>query len=170
MANFDIAFKVIIGHEGGYVNDPLDRGGETYAGITRKNYPKWEGWALIDARKPEEDEIYEDMKPMVKEFYRTNYWSRIGEITSQVIATFTFDWKINSGNKSIRALQSAVGTTPDGKLGSVTIAAANACNESELLAKLKAARIAFYHGIVERRPSQKKYINGWVNRTNSFTA
>ena len=39
MSAFDIAFKITIGHEGGYVNDPDDPGGETNYGISKRSYP-----------------------------------------------------------------------------------------------------------------------------------
>ena len=37
--DFDQAFERVIGHEGGYVNDPRDPGGETKYGISRRAYP-----------------------------------------------------------------------------------------------------------------------------------
>ena len=39
MTSFDHAFERLIGHEGGYVNDPKDRGGETKYGISKRSYP-----------------------------------------------------------------------------------------------------------------------------------
>jgi lysozyme family protein len=36
---FDEAFELLIGHEGGYVNNPNDPGGETKYGISRRQYP-----------------------------------------------------------------------------------------------------------------------------------
>ena len=39
MNNFDSAFTIILGSEGGYVNDPRDSGGETKYGIAKKFYP-----------------------------------------------------------------------------------------------------------------------------------
>jgi len=35
MSDFDKAFDLLIGNEGGYVNNPSDPGGETNWGITR---------------------------------------------------------------------------------------------------------------------------------------
>ncbi len=37
--DFDVAFERLIGHEGGYVNNPSDPGGETKFGISRRAYP-----------------------------------------------------------------------------------------------------------------------------------
>ena len=51
MADFEKAFAKIIKAEGGYVNNPNDKGGETYMGITRKNHSKLKMWKLIDELK-----------------------------------------------------------------------------------------------------------------------
>ena len=47
MADFRLAYKKIEAAEGGYVNDPDDKGGETYKGISRKANPDWNGWINI---------------------------------------------------------------------------------------------------------------------------
>lgn len=39
MTDFDRAFSIVIGEEGGYVNDPDDPGGETKYGISKRSYP-----------------------------------------------------------------------------------------------------------------------------------
>ena len=41
--NWEIALKTILHHEGGYVNNPHDRGGETNLGVTKKVYEEWGG-------------------------------------------------------------------------------------------------------------------------------
>ena len=51
MADFKEAFELTLAHEGGYVKDPDDRGGETYKGIARRYNPGWSGWARIDKAK-----------------------------------------------------------------------------------------------------------------------
>lgn len=51
MAEFKPAFEQTIAHEGGYMNDPDDPGGETYKGVARKYWPKWLGWHIIDLLK-----------------------------------------------------------------------------------------------------------------------
>ena len=48
MADFNIAFNKVVFHEGGYVNDPEDRGGETYMGISRRAHPSSNIWYHID--------------------------------------------------------------------------------------------------------------------------
>jgi lysozyme family protein len=51
MADFKQAHSIVMNNEGGYANDPSDRGGETYKGISRNNFPNWKGWKLIDLHK-----------------------------------------------------------------------------------------------------------------------
>jgi hypothetical protein len=54
MNAMDVALGFTLGYEGEWVNDPDDRGGETYRGISRVHWPKWAGWAIIDAEKQNE--------------------------------------------------------------------------------------------------------------------
>ena len=41
MSNFDECLKLVLHHEGGYVNHPKDPGGETNMGVTKSVYEKW---------------------------------------------------------------------------------------------------------------------------------
>ncbi|MDR1308836.1 MAG: hypothetical protein LBL95_02880 [Deltaproteobacteria bacterium] len=81
---FEDVYKKTEKFEGGYVNDPQDKGGETFRGISRKAHPDWEGWPLIDAAKElvgdtpraidRHFENDQEMAAMVSRFYRVNYW------------------------------------------------------------------------------------------------
>ena len=51
MADFKKALSKILKWEAGYVNDPDDAGGETFAGVSRKNNKNWKGWPIIDKHK-----------------------------------------------------------------------------------------------------------------------
>jgi lysozyme family protein len=168
MADFQAAYPAIFGNEVGYVNDPKDKGGETMNGITRKNYPTWAGWAIVDKHKPlGKGARLPELDSLTKQFYKRTQWDAIKSdaFDSQVVAAFVCDWYVNSQSHAAKALQEAVGVTVDGLIGDATIHAVNACDEHELLAKLKAARISFYKGIVANDPSQKKFLDGWLDRT-----
>jgi lysozyme family protein len=108
MAIFKDAHAIVMKIEGGYANDPDDLGGETYKGISRKNFPNWKGWALIDLGKtikktvPELDEIFETNLPLqglVLDFYKANFWDEIklDNINDQKIATELYDTGVNMG-------------------------------------------------------------------------
>lgn len=47
--------KSILKREGGYVNDPQDKGKETIFGISRVYNPTWQGWLDVDLWKKEHD-------------------------------------------------------------------------------------------------------------------
>lgn len=85
---FENVLSHTLGFEGGYANDPADRGGETFRGISRKSWPNWPGWALIDQVKAAGlvsasaiDRRFADdaeMEKMVTDFYRDEFWKPFG--------------------------------------------------------------------------------------------
>lgn len=173
MADFLEAFPLIGVHEGGYANEAGDMGGETYAGITRRNFPRWAGWAIVDAHKPlGHNEVIADegLAGLVRDFYRSLFWDaiKLDQISSQRVANFTFDWYVNSGVWAVKALQEAMCLVADGVVGPATIAAVNGAKEDVLMGVLVEKRISFYEGIVARHPEQGKFLQGWINRANSF--
>lgn len=106
--NFDRAFEIIIGHEGGYVNDPRDPGGETKYGISKKAYP------------------YADIKNLTldqaKEIYKHDYWDRVeAETMPESVRLMLFDCAVNCGlTAAKKILQRAAGTKDDGVIGPKT--------------------------------------------------
>ncbi len=108
MADYTLAFPLIGVNEGGYVFIAGDKGGETYAGITRPNHPNWPGWPTIDAAKPlSRGAIVDGLEPLVETFYKTYYWDPLSldSINSQRVANFTFDWNVTSGAWAAKKLQ-----------------------------------------------------------------
>lgn len=169
MAEFSTAYKKTAGWEGGYSNHKADSGKETYAGISRKFHPDWKGWAIIDRYKPlKTNQKIEntELNSEVKQFYYYNFWLPIqGDfITEQHIANFIYDWHVNSGEGGLKAVQRALGVKPDGDIGSITLKAINNAD----LQPLKDARIEFVKDIARRKPSQKVFLPGWLNRIASF--
>jgi lysozyme family protein len=173
MALYEQAIPAILKWEGGYVNDPSDRGGETYRGISRKNHPRWTGWAIIDTY-PEEQKHHNrewpELEDKVKAFYRAEYWNKImgGQIKDQKVAGFLLDWFVHSGYHAIKNLQRIIGQLDDGVMGIKTITAINKY-DGDLFGKLKEARIKFVHNIAKTRPSQPKFLKGWLNRIEDFS-
>ncbi|MBO9151938.1 glycoside hydrolase family 108 protein [Chitinophaga sp. GCM10012297] len=168
MAGFKLAIAPVLKWEGGYVKDPDDEGGETYRGITRKNWPFWPGWAQVDAAKPIKKGKYIPLAdPFVEEFYEKHYWEPIkGDlIHDQRTAGFLLDFYVHSGYHAVEAIQTVAGVTPDGIFGPQTLAAIN--KAGSLFDQLKASRIAFLHA-ASKRKSNIKFLAGWLRRVNSF--
>ena len=162
MAEFSYAFDYVIEAEGGFVltNDPVDKGGMTYAGISRRAWPAWEGWSLIDAGQKVPQQI-------VASFYKTKFWDAISgdAIRTQSIATALFSFAVNAGVKrAVKIAQNACGAVTDGILGNKTLELLNRINPDLFLTKFALSKIAFYRDICTVDASQKKFLLGWINR------
>jgi lysozyme family protein len=80
-----------------------------------------------------------------------------------------FDTAVNMGvGRAVRFLQKSVGCAVDGDFGPATEDAAGACDLGTAIVKYCDEREAFYRQIVQRKPSQAKFLKGWMNRLNSL--
>ncbi len=170
MAEFLSAQKKILSNEGGYVFDPSDNGGETYCGISRKNFPNWDGWKNIDELKPlDRGEVVSSfvVASEVNTFYKANFWDKMlgDSITEQPIAEYLYDFYVNAGRNALKCLQRIVGVTDDGVFGNGTL---NALNEyaGDLLAELHKSRLEYYNSIAVG--SNARFLTGWNNRANNL--
>lgn len=177
MSNFNIAYEIVKKNEGNKItNDENDKGGETNAGIT---YPFYAIRAkrlfgvspsLVHFRNLSEDskrKIYQD-------FWRE---LNIEKINSDVIASFIFDFAVNSG-QAVRIIQKTIQQNavsdikPDNIIGQVTIASINAATEQlgehYFLCLLKLDRLAYLHKIGMEDKSQRKFWAGWFRRVLEF--
>lgn len=172
MADFTKAFQLMIAHEGGYVNDPDDPGGETYKGVARKIFSKWDGWVKIDMLKrqsgfPANLDKDAELQEAIADFYRVTFWDKMkgDEIFDQSVANSIFDFGVNAGiGTSASLAQMVIGAKTDGVIGPKSIAELNAFNAEHFLAAFTVAKIARYVSIVKKRSASRKYFYGWVLR------
>lgn len=159
MAGYEKAFQRLMRDEGFSLTDtPHDRGGVTFAGITRKFHPEWDGWRFVDAGStPPTDSV--------RQFY-LQYWQRVlgGSINSQAVAEVLFGQHVNMGANAIKLMQRCLGLVEDGKVGPKTIAAINAMDEERLLMRYALANLARYHAIGMKDKTQRKFWPGWFTR------
>lgn len=146
--NFDIAFDRLMGHEGGYVNNPADPGGETNWGISKRSYPN------VDIRNLTRDQA--------KEIYRADFWNRIkGDKLFDGVAFQLLDFAIHSGiGTTIRYFQRALGVADDGWWGKISQAAADAATETDTIMLLNAERLDF----MTRLSNWPNASRGWARR------
>lgn len=109
MADFNIALSKVLRKEGGYVNNPSDKGGETYKGISRKYHPLSIMWKYIDRYKEECGGITTKFKRKidadksisaeVASIYKKQYWDpfKFDTVPNQKIAEQVFDDAVNRG-------------------------------------------------------------------------
>lgn len=159
---FEEAFKTVIGHEGGYVNNPNDKGGETKYGISKRSYPS------LDIKNLTLDHA--------KYLYYNDYWvkNKCNIISTYYTAEKLFDLSVNMGCKQAaivlqRALRSVLGKelTEDGIVGLNTTNTLLKAPEDRLITALRSEAAGFYRLIVQKDPTQKEFLNGWLNRAYS---
>ncbi|WZL88300.1 glycosyl hydrolase 108 family protein [Salinimicrobium sp. 3283s] len=162
--NFKKAFVELIGIEGGYVNDPTDRGGETKYGISKRSYPHLD---IRNLTLQQAEEIY------YRDFWKVN---GLDNIVKYELALELFDTGVNMGvGVAPRFLQEALNLMNrnqrdfadlkvDGKIGPVSIAAYKKVDDRILLKVLNGLQFRRYVEICERDPAQEKYFNGWMKR------
>ena len=155
------AVEVVLDHEGGYVNDPRDPGGETKYGITKRSYPE-----LTIAALTREDAIA---------IYYRDFYSKYGygRLNDEAVATKVFDMAVNMGPETAhRLLQEALvflgyDIAVDGIIGPQTIGAANRADPGRLLRVLRWKAAERYFRLVEQRPQSRAFLLGWLRRAYS---
>lgn len=176
MANFNLALSKVLSHEGGYVNDPDDLGGETYKGISRKSHSSWSGWSIVDQNKtktnfPKSLEANEILRKLVEQFYLDIFWKplKADEIQNQTSAESVFDYAVNVGIRTAtRVVQYIVGTKTDGIMGEKTLSKINSIDFGYFQTALTVAKLKYYVFIIRKRPTSKKFLLGWLSRSLSF--
>lgn len=175
MNAFDQAFQHTVGLEGGYSNNPFDRGSETMYGITRA-VAQANGYTGAMKQLP---------LAMAKQIYKTSYWDKIKldqiSTLSIPIAAELFDTAVNMGvSTPVKFLQRGLNCVEDdgvvlkvdGIIGTVTISQLKMSlkypgGESIILKMLNAQQCVRYMEIVSSNPSQAVFIKGWItNRIN----
>jgi lysozyme family protein len=143
----------ILRHEGGYVNDRDDPGGETNFGISKRSYPHLD---IKNLTRKQAAEIYE------RDFYNKVR----GDDLPVWLALMVTDFSVNAGIKpAVAILQRLVNETDDGIIGKKTIAACKSKPSRTLRQAYTTSREAYYDALAARRPAMKKFLNGWKMRT-----
>lgn len=146
--NFDDAFEKLVGHEGGYVDDRRDKGGETKFGISARSYPG--------------EDIAGMTLERAKTIYARDYWGPAGcDALPDAAKLQVFDMAVNSGVKTaVRTLQRAVGATADGVLGPLTLQAIQSMPAPRFVARFNGARLAYMAALTD----WPAFGRGWANR------
>lgn len=145
---FDAFIDRVLSHEGGYVNDPRDPGGETNFGIAKRSYPS------VDIKGLTRDAAIA--------IYRRDFWSRVqGDKLPRAFAFQALDAAVNHGiGNAVRWMQRAAGVADDGIIGPLTLAAVGRADPADLVLKFNAERLRFY----AKLSTFDAFGRGWVNR------
>jgi lysozyme family protein len=184
MADFKLFYPILLRKEGGYANDPDDKGGETYKGVARNIHPKLALWQLVDAHvklaggksRVRNNTRFIDpiLDKMIHDFYVKNFWLNAGfqHIKNQSLANILADWKVNGGfnGKLVKELQTVIGAGADGNWGRNSSEALNKFAKNnqrtqEIFLRIKALRERSYRA----SSTWWKHGEGWMSRLNSFS-
>ena len=153
----DEFFKIVnhtLEEEGGYINDPTDKGGETNYGISKRAYPKLNIFELT-----EDDAI---------DIYWDDYWVRgkCDKVPGKLQPIY-FDMCVNFGIRgAVKVLQETANgkganIEVDGGIGPNTIKAIKNLS----LERVRAFRVLKFAKIVIANPKQMKFWYGWYRRS-----
>jgi lysozyme family protein len=173
MVSVDTMIEDVIRREGGFVDDPADRGGPTKFGITQAALARHLGHEVTAA------DVEALTVDQARQIYRVEYYQnpRIDQLPES-IQPFEFDAAVNHGPREAIAFVQRVCNEAgfgqlavDGICGPQTVGAAQAAAAAMkdwLLAALVEERRNFYQAIVQADPSQAVFLKGWLNRLAEF--
>ncbi|MBR5851134.1 MAG: hypothetical protein IKY73_01295 [Bacteroidaceae bacterium] len=167
---FYATIPMVLRYEGGFIDDPIDKGGKTNMGITQK---------YLDTYKKKAGVNVNDVKDLTKKdaigLYKAEWDARgFGLLDNTDIMKLVYDFSVNSGpQKAIGSLQNILNKkghnlTEDGYIGDKTNQAVNSVDDKWLKKELQKSRADHCDGIVDKYPDQKRFINGWFNRINDI--
>jgi lysozyme family protein len=169
MANFDSCVEWVLRFEDSTLSGKVvvlaDGAGRTRFGITEKNHPDLSpDFFTTDAATALAE---------AKDIYRANEWAQLcgDALTSDAVAATLLSFAVNDGERfEARVLQRILGVTPDGAIGPVTVAAANAQDGPTLAGQLREAQAAHYRALAATNPNDQQYLGstnpprGWLGR------
>lgn len=165
MSKFNECLKIILKHEGGYVNHPKDPGGITNLGVTKKVFEEWVGHEVTA------DTMRSLTEDNVAPIYKRNYWDKLRcDELPEGVDLCVFDFGVNAGTgRAAKYLQRIVGTTVDGGIGPNSIRAVNnylrTHSTEDLIEHFQKDRADFYR----RLSTFDTFGRGWIRRVDETT-
>jgi len=162
-ADFDRAFELVIGHEGGLTLDGNDRGNWT-GGNVGKGILRGTKYGISAMSYPAED-IANLTLDRAKDIYKRHYWDHLhcSDMPNSV-AFSVFDAGVNCGVcNAAEWLQRLLGVTVDGKIGPMTLQALAQRSAPLVAAKFNAMRLEYHTNL----PKWALYGKGWSRRIAS---
>ena len=175
MANFDLYFPKEIQLEGSaYENVEGDAGGCTKFGLTLDDIKEYHADLDHDGDFDCNDVKLID-RPTASKILKAIYWDyfKADQIPEQSLAEFIVDSGLNQGRILIvKYLQGIIGVDVDGHFGPNTfndlLEHLKDDNGSDEFKELYQKRLDRYNAIVAAKPSQAKFMKGWINRLNAI--
>jgi hypothetical protein len=143
-SDFDVALRRVLEFEGGKVDDPNDKGGRTNRGITQRTY---DGWRRDQSLPPRDVWELEDAE--LRAIYRNLYWWPAKDLTFPL---------------NLVVFDSAVLFGPSRAAGWLAAASWHPASPEAQAWAILCMRRDRHRENVAKDPSQKRFLNGWMNR------
>ena len=165
----------VLNTEGGYVNDPNDRGGHTNRGVA---WGTWQDYAMkVLGVEPTLENLKLLTEDDARKIYKEGFWdkAKIDEIDDPDMRFFLFDFYINAkGNaigvlqKTLNSMQSEVVLDVDKAMGPKTLDCLNKMDHKEIYNRMLKEREMYYKNLVASDSTQVGFLKGWLNRVKEF--
>jgi lysozyme family protein len=185
--NYSKAIEVLLGDEAGFANYKADRGGMTYAGVSERYFPKWEGWNLIykhlekftELRIPyidapdeviEFDEILSkdsELQESLRDFYFTFFWMpmHLDKIVSYEKCLLIFTTGVMSGkNTAAKYQQICADVKVDKIIGPISIRETNNIPDKQFCFQFLLEVQEYLTYITYNNSENRKFFLGWSGR------
>ena len=105
-SDYEMALRIVLKSEGGFVNHPADKGGPTNKGITQRTYDRWRKDNDLTLRSVKLIESHS-----VRDIYEQDYWFKAEcDEMEWPLSLVHFDGAVNHGvRKESKFLQEIVG-------------------------------------------------------------
>ena len=157
-STFDLAMRLLLRHEGGFVNHPKDPGGMTNLGVTKAVWDAHTGKSASEA----------DMRALtqkdVQPVYKARFWDAIhGDALPHGVDYCLFDCAVNSGpSRATKLAQYVLHQKVDGSLGKNTLAAIQKADPVEFIEDYSQRRLDFLKSL----PTWETFGKGWGKRVS----
>lgn len=154
----------VLAREGGFVNDPADKGGPTNFGITAGTLGDWRGLG----RAATAAEVAALTETEARAIYRVEYVTKPGfsQLPEKFVQPAVVDAGVNHGpSAAVKMLERALGLEERGTLDATVIVAVTAADPRATTLNFLGERFRFYCRLAAAKPEQAKFLKGWLNRT-----
>lgn len=163
------ALDRLIDREGGFVNDPHDRGGATKFGITRHTLAWWR------QRDVSVDDVADLTREEARAIYDRRYWRgpRIAELPEALGELLLDCATLHGVKRAVLWLQFALRKRgavldADGVIGPRTLDAVSRADVEAVRREIVRERLVFVGRLISIDPSQARFAHGWLRRIAAF--
>jgi lysozyme family protein len=172
MASFDKYLPLLMQVEGGYQNNPNDKGNYNSKGeLVGTQYGVSARWyETVLGRPPKVSDMKAISQQYATSLYQRYFWDakKASAINDQAVANTVIDHDVNAGNGiklAQRTLNNHFGynLSEDGIMGSNTLNALNSVDPQKFVFHYNFSRAEYYKGL-----KNKTFTKGWLKRLESF--